>query len=388
MKIVHACITSNVFNKDYAYQDNLLTKYHCKLGHEVSIIAPVYSEFDKESGAIHCTTPGLEVIDDGIKVYRLKPILCPSLDRHIHWFHNFISTLENLQPELLFVHGIGAINYRSLKKYKKHHPQVRIVFDSHADWNNSCQNFLSKVYSRFVIRWFIVPSIKDLSYHFYGVTPARCDFLREMYGIPQEKIDLLPMGADDEEMHIDNKTEIRTLVRNQYDITDEDFLIVTGGKIDILKNIHILAEAVSKSKYRNIKLLIFGSIRDNLKATFSRLQSERIKCIGWVPGSEVYRYFYAADLIVFPGLHSVLWEQAVASQVPCAFSRIKGFEHVDIGGNCVFMEEKTSTYYQDLIEHLYTDKDFYSRLYGNAHSSKAKKFLYSHIAQKVIDDIR
>ena len=218
------------------------------------------------------------------------------------------------------------------------------------------------------------------------MTPARCDFLHDMYGIPKEKIHLLPMGADDSDMLFERKDEIRYQVRKQYGISDEDFLIVTGGKIDPLKNIHVLAEAVSKSENRHIKILIFGNIRNDLQETFEKIKSKRIQCIGWQPSNEVYRYFYAADVVMFPGLHSVLWEQAVASQVPCAFSRIKGFEHVDIGGNCVLMDGKDADYYLKLIDRLYEDKFFYGSLYSQAHSPKTRQFLYSHIAQKVIDD--
>lgn len=387
MKILHICITSNVFNKDYAYQDNLLTKYHSRLGHEVSIITSIYSGFDKNTGKVICTKPGVEVIDNGIKVYRLKPFFPHSIDKHIHFFKGFKHILNSINADLIFVHSVSSPNYRYLFKYKKCHPNVEIVFDNHADWNNSKSNFFSRIYSRYFVRWLIVRKIVNSSNYFYGVVPARCDFLNKMYGVPQEKIYLLPMGADDEEMHIDQKGEIRNEIRKLYGINENDFLIVTGGKIDPKKNIHVLAKAVSNSKYKNIKMIIFGSVRDDLKETFEQLESERIHCIGWQPSNEVYRYFYAADIVMFPGLHSVLWEQAVASRVPCAFSRIKGFEHVDIGGNCVFMDGKTVDYYQALIERLFKDKVYYSQLYNNAQQEQTKQFLYSNIAQKVIDDI-
>ena len=68
---------------------------------------------------------------------------------------------------------------------------------------------------------------------------------------------------------------------------------------------------------------------------------ERIIKIGWITSNRVYDYMYAADLAVFTGLHSVLWEQTVASCVPCLFSKLKGFEHVDIGGNALFFENRS-----------------------------------------------
>ena len=196
------------------------------------------------------------------------------------------------------------------------------------------------------------------------------------------------MGADEPELHFDRRKEIRQEVREKYGIENDDFLIVTGGRIDPLKNIHVLAKAVKDSQYKKVKILVFGSIRKDVQGIFDVLQSDnRIICVGWQPSNQVYRFFYAADIVMFPGLHSVLWEQAVASQVPCAFSRINGFEHVDIGGNCILMDRKSSSYYQSVVERVYTDKTYYHNLCDNARSEKSQQFLYRNIAKKVIADV-
>lgn len=388
MKIVHVCLSSNVFGEHYAYQDNLLSKAHRKLGHEVTIIAPTYSEFDKKTSKIISVAAGTKTMENGIKLIRLKGVLPCSINQHVHVFWGMATVINEIKPDLIFAHGVTPLNYRFLRKYKRQNPDVQIVYDNHGDFNNSCQNKLSYINVRYFVRHLVVSKIKETSNLFYGVTPARCGFLHDVYGVPKKKISLLPMGADEDDMDFDNKEHIRSEVRQLYNIADDDFLIVTGGKIDPLKNIHVLAEAVSNSEYKKIKMLIFGSIREDMKETFERLKSDRIQLIGWVPSNEVYRYFYAADMVMFPGLHSVLWEQAVASQVPCAFSRIDGFEHVDVGGNCVLMDGKTKEYYQPLVERLYSDKDYYNDLYDKAHSEATQQFLYMNIAQKVLDDVK
>lgn len=386
MKIVHVIIGSGFFNENYAYQDNTLPKYHRKEGHEVTIIAPVYSGIDKSTGKVLLSPVGVSFLKDGIKLIRLEPDWPHPITEHVHLYHGMAAVVEKEAPDLIFAHAISSLNYRFFVRYKHLHPEVKIVFDNHADWVNSCHNFLSRNYSRYVLRPFLAKELVKISDFFYGVTPARCDFLHEMYDIPTNKIHLLPLGADDDEMHFEDKEEIRVEVRKQYGIADDEFLIVTGGKIDPLKNIHVLAEAVKRCKIEKIKILIFGSIREDMKEIFDNLSSDKVQYVGWVPSNEVYRYFYAADVVMFPGLHSVLWEQAVASQVPCAFSRIKGFEHIDIGGNCVLMEGKNVDYYQPLLERLYNDKSYYGGLYDNAHSEKTRQFLYSQIAKKVITD--
>lgn len=385
MKIVHVCVTAP-WSEIYAYQENLLPHYHRLMGHEVTVLAPVFTRIGDYKG--NKAPAGESVLEDRTKVIRLAPLIDNALLlAHIPLIKGLKTAILNECPDIIFVHDVSCFSYRCLRSIKKKIPQVKIVFDNHSDYVNSLHSPLTRFLHKFIYRRFLLPKLIGIAEKFYGVTPLRCDFLHEVYGVPKEKIELLVMGADDETMNFDCKDDIRARVREQYGISDEDFLIVSGGKIDFLKNIHVLADAVAKSKYSHIKMLIFGSIHDDLKPHFEKLKSERIITIGWLPSQEVYRYFYASDIVMFPGLHSVLWEQAVASQVPCAFSKIRGFDHVDYGGNCIFMEEKTSKYYQELIEKLYINKDLYQILLKNAHSDVAKSFMYSTISQKVLDDL-
>lgn len=68
-------------------------------------------------------------------------------------------------------------------------------------------------------------------------------------------------------------------------------MIVTGGKIDKIKNIHLLAKAVSQINNPHVKILMFGSIVDELKHDIDSLLSDRIIYIGWINSDTVYEYF-------------------------------------------------------------------------------------------------
>jgi glycosyltransferase involved in cell wall biosynthesis len=195
------------------------------------------------------------------------------------------------------------------------------------------------------------------------------------------------MGADDDSMHMDRKAEIREQIREQYGVKKDDFLIVTGGKIDKNKNVHLLAETVAAIDNSRLRLLIFGNIEESVRQIIDGLNSDKIIKAGWIPSDRVYDYFYAADLVAFPGLHSVLWEQAVASRVPCAFSKIDGFDHVDVGGNAFFFEEPTVECYKESLLKVLNDSAYYAQLQKCADSDIVDVFLYSHIAEQVIEDI-
>ncbi|MDD4729946.1 MAG: glycosyltransferase family 4 protein [Dysgonamonadaceae bacterium] len=372
----------------YAYQDNMLPKYHRKAGHDVTIIAATYSRFDQKTGKVILDKCRCKNLEDGTKVIRLRPMLPLFINSHVHLFFGLRKILNQERPDLIFAHGVECPNYLYLSTYKKRHPNVKIVFDNHTDFINSMHTLITKIWAKVIVKGIIVRNLLWLSNHFYGTTPERCRILNCVYGVPLGKIDLLPMGADDEVMCLNERKLIRESIRSRYNVMEEDFLIVTGGKIDRLKNIHSLVKAVIDIKKPSIKILVFGSIVDEMKPVFNQLQSDKVIYIGWIPSKNVYQYFYAADLVAFPGLHSVMWEQAVASRVPTAFTRINGFEHININENCLFFENNTSKYYQKVLTEIFSDNSHYNKLKANADSDDANQFLYSRIANKIFDDIK
>lgn len=386
MKIVHICLCG-LFGENYAYQDNLLTKYHKKMGHEVTIIAPTMAQFTSNGGVVN-ESAGSKMLDNGCKLIRVETkFKSARFNRYLNLYKDIKPMILAEKPDLIFVHNVTCFNYLSLLKIKAVMPNVKFVFDSHMDEYNSNQNLLSKILNGVIFRNLVVRHLLNLSDIFYGVTPSRCLFLKNVLGVPEKKVKLLLMGADDEKIPLRNRADIRKKVRLRYNIADDDFLIVTGGKIDKIKNIHLLAKAVSQINNPHVKILMFGSIVDELKHDIDSLLSDRIIYIGWINSDTVYEYFFAADLVMFPGLHSAMWEQAVASRAPLAVTKLKGFEHVDFNGNCIFMDGHGVDYYQSFIDGVLCDKTAYMQLKKNADNDGANQFLYSQIAQKVIDDV-
>jgi len=143
-------------------------------------------------------------------------------------------------------------------------------------------------------------------------------------------------------------------------------------------------QAVAELDREAVKLIVFGSANDEMKETVEQLAAyPAIRQIGWIPADETYNYFLAADLIVFPGGHSVMWEQAVACGTPCIFKHFESMHHCDIGGNCRFIyEDSTEALKQMLVQVM--EKTTYSSMLEAARSPKSKAFLYSALAEKTI----
>lgn len=385
MKIVHIA-PSTPYNDYWGYQENLLPKYQKKLGHEVVIITTNLMHKNSTIVETECSD---YMLNDGVRVIRLKPkknfkfrFLSGKLDKKLEVFN----LLTEIKPDFIFYHGLVSSTIYDAVKYKKEEDNsCVIVQDNHLDYNIGTTNDSLKGRMK---NWFYRRmNKKTLPYveKVYGVTPWRKQYAKEFYNVSEEKLDVLIMGADDEKINFSQKGQIRNEIRKKYNISDNEFLIVTGGKIDEKKNIHLLIEACKTVK--KVKILIFGSIENDIKSVIEEaLNEDFLIYVGWIPADAVYDYFFAADLVVFPGQHSVLWEQACASKVPCLFKKWEGMDHVDNGGNSDFVSPVTvQTLREKIIELLFSKK--YYDMKEKALSNVTDVYLYSNIAKKSLECI-
>ena len=106
--------------------------------------------------------------------------------------------------------------------------------------------------------------------------------------------------------------------------------------------------------------------------------------LGWQSSESMYDYLLAADLAFFPGTHSVLWEQSVGVGLPCVFKRIEGITHLDIGGNCRFIEDVSVSGILKELQTLFSSQKVLSGMKNAASNVKHEQFYYSNIAKQAI----
>lgn len=380
MNIVYT-ILGGSYTDGFSYQENLMAKYHKMAGNDVTVITS--SLVRDDSGNVVEYQGETESVDiNGVKVIRLPFSRPKKISGFLRKYEGFKGALEKSKPDLLFIHGCQSCEMKVIADYLKSHPEVWVLADNHADYQNSARNFLSKNILHGLLWKHCAKTIEPYTEKFYGVLPARVDFLKKAYGIPAGKCEILVMGVDDDEAQKALAPGVRENRREEYGVSDDDFVIVTGGKIDSNKpQVISLMKAVNSLAGGKIKLIVFGSVTDELKRSFEKNLGDSVKYIGWRRSEDIYTDFAAADLVAFPGLHSVLWEQAVGMGKPCAFKRIKGFEHVDLGGNCVFFENDSEQEYIRVIKYA---QENIGTLKNEAEKKGMKTFSYKEIAKRAI----
>lgn len=380
MKITHLCLAC-FFPDGFSYQENLLPKYHKILGHDVTVIASLQT-FNK-SGKIDFMPGACEYVNENdVRVVRLDYKKPTFLYRKLKQYVGLAAALEKSAPDVIFIHGCQFLDSKVVVQYVKRHKDVVVYVDNHADFGNSARNWVSLNLIHRILWRRCAQRLEPYVRKFYGVLPVRVDFLKNVYRLSPEKIELLVMGADDEWVERAYAPGVTAAVRNSCNIREDDFLIVTGGKIkQTNKQILLLMEAVNNLAVPNVKLIVFGSVFPELRKQVEALTSDRVQYIGWIDSADTYKYFAAANLVVLPGLHSVFWEQAAGLGKPMLCKSLPGTKHIDLGGNVRFIEKDTIEEMCTLLKEITETTETYAKMAEVAQQGKTV-FSYREIAKR------
>lgn len=385
MRIVNICMGAP-FTEGYTYQDNLLPEYQHKIGHDVTIITSILQR--GQNGKVEKGNIENRILNNGVRLIRIKT--GNKIRRIAGVYPDICNILDDLRPDLIYVHGLASHIPAYAIQYKKKHTNVHLIADNHQDEGTTYTdkfpfNFLIKY---FKLRWRLWIKYFD---KIYGVTSWRVRFAHELYGIPESKLDTLIMGIDEDKIPSD-KLAVRKQIRQELQITDGTFVFITGGKLDHHKKTLETLRAFSELKQDNVRLLVFGTPLMDIKEEFNRLvkADKRIINLGYVDSKFIHRYFLASDFGLFPGRHSVLWEEAIGCGLPCLFKQYEEHDHTDVNGNCIRMENFTENDIYVIMMHLLSDYPYYQKM-KKAAVDAAPLFSYRAIAEKslecVIDNV-
>lgn len=384
MVLVHLCMTS-AFVDGMGYDENIMAKYHSKMGYEVYALSTRYvvtsdrkSRVSETAGLTNQYGVKIIYLDEGKRYGKLS---------QFGDFPLLFSSLQRINPDIIYVHNAQFISFLDVIKFCKKNRCVRLFVDNHDDYYNApITTWKSVVLQKIIFRHLIRRSQKYVT-QFWGVTPWRCQYLREVYRVRPDKIKLLVMGGDDEKIDFVNRLRIRNQIRERLGIEEDDFVITTGGKIGPAKNIHLLLEAVKELDNPKIKVIVFGNIEDAFREMIEPLlRHQSVRYVGWIEAEKAYDYFLSADMVCFPGTHSVLWEQACACGVPGIFKYWEGMQHVDLGGNAVFLHREDANEIKEILAGLFRDASSVMKMKAIAQEKGVSYFSYKRISAQAVGD--
>ena len=321
MRILHLCL-ANFYIDGYNYQENVLTRINKEDGHDVRIIAST------ETFADNVTTTYVEpseyVTEFGVPIKRIPYV---KIGTHfstikIRKYVGLYDEIVKFAPDVILCHDIVFWSVFDVIRYKKEHPEVKLYADTHTGIYNSGRNWLSLyVLHRCFYRYLIHRTLPYLEKYFY-ITVGERDFSIQHYGIPEEMLEFFPLGGNlpteaDYQEH-------RAARRAELGLAPDELLLVHSGKVNNLKRTDELLKAFAAVPEMKAKLVIIGSITDDVKPELETLMEAdpRVVYLGWKSASDLLEYLCACDLYCQPGSLSATLQNAV-----CCGSPIMSYPH-------------------------------------------------------------
>lgn len=377
MKIVH--ISEN-YIEGWGYQENLLPLYQKRAGHDVVVISDnAHLKYVQNKVlAEKIAKRGNEYEYDGIRIYKIKTYLNTSSTSF--FCRGLYKILEREQPGMIFHHNLNCSTLPVAARYKQNHPLVRLYADNHADWINESKNKIwHKLFYETLIPWQVRRLGDDVDYYI-GVSPLRCQYLQEMFKVPEKKIRFLPIGCDT--VGAGQVSDSREQLRKKYQIEENAFVVVSGGKLDKSKGTLALIEACRKlkAKMSNLHLVLFGKIDEEV--TLAAQSQDWITMEGWCDRKKTLSLLKMADVACWPWLHTTLIEDSVASGIPIVVKMSDNVSHFAKEQAGVFLDKGDVDELMKALIEVKTNADHYRQ---NAMKAR-QKYSYATLVERLEEE--
>ena len=193
----------------------------------------------------------------------------------------------------------------------------------------------------------------------------------------------------------------RNEIRNKYDFSKDDFIIIFVGRLVQTKGIKQLIEAVVDLP-ENVKLMIVGipNFKDKNKSpfltkiqTYHQLYPNKIKFTGFIDNAELFKYYQSADLHVVPSIRpeaaGLVVLEGLLCGLPSIITNSGGMpEYVGEGTIIIENNDKLIENLKENIIGLTENNKLRQKMveFNKKHSTKFKKEHYYQNFLEIIND--
>lgn len=313
-----ACYTEGM-----TYQDQMLTKQCIEDGNEMYFISDAH-EF--KEGKVVDVDESDRILANGLHLIQLKYnyILTRFLTSRLRRCRGIERKIDEIKPDIIFVHCPNTIAMYEISRYMKKHPEVRFLADTHTDYFTSGTNVISRVFLHKLIykrtfRECLKYTDKILC------TSVNClKFANEIYGIPKENLEYYSLGGT----VLQDKEKVKKEKRDKFGYHDDEMIFLQAGKIDARKCLLEALDEFEKFPNHKWRYIVVGSLADDVKTTFlDRIKKNpRIEYKGWMSGDQIQEYMAACDLYIQPGKVSALAQNAICMGAPIVVRKFEEYE--------------------------------------------------------------
>ena len=227
MRILHLI---NYYQPKIGYQEFFLAKKQQELGHEVFFITsdryfPFHNYKKSYEGLLgpRIIKAG-KFIEDGITVYRKKPlleILLPFITNSFIFFRNIKNLIYQINPDLIVCHGTTIPLAIQLAKIQFKSKKPFIIYDDHQGYPAKNKVWLHKLFGK-IFSFFFLDLILRTKDRIIATSYDTKRTLINTYGFPQNQIITAPVGIDISTFYYSKRS--RKKIRDVLKISEDSVL--------------------------------------------------------------------------------------------------------------------------------------------------------------------
>jgi glycosyltransferase involved in cell wall biosynthesis len=373
MKI--AIFTNNYLPNPYGVSGSIesFRKEFEKLGHKVYIFAPKWKGY-KDNNANVFRYPAFET-----NVKMKFPIAIPySLEIR--------KMLKNLKLDIIHSQHPNLLGSAAMRLAKK--KNIPLVFTWHTLYDQ---------YSHFVpfvpqklTAWWLVRNARNYANRCDAViTPTRSviDIIKN-WGVANKHISAIPTGVEEDQF----SNPDRNRIRKEYDVRDDEVLLVLLTRLTAEKNVEFLLDAVMGlfEKNPNLKFMICGD--GDLKSILVKKVSEnglgdKVIFVGIVPNEEKKDYYAAGDIFVYASkseTQGMVLTEAMYTGLPIVAVRATGVQDIVEDGQTGFLVSEDKNEFQAAVQKLIGNKNLRTKFSDEAKKIAREKYTSFVCAKKML----
>lgn len=382
MKILHI---EDRFHPEMGYQINFFAKYHNPKDEFIILSSNSLSLWNKNIDEVLTSDKKFES-DYNVKIVRLKAYLAKG-KRYNIWIKDLFSTIRKINPDIIYIHAVESftslrlfLSPRMLKKYC-------IVTDTHTLYNQINNTIKFKLYYWF-LKKSIFEKINKKQIPIFYTADENKEILEKVYKINDPNIYDCLIGTDMEVYRFDNKERENFRKLNQ--INSNSFVLLYTGKMNNLKQPHLILDALEFSDNNNLIVFFIGSRQTDYynEKILPKLEKSNVYILNPVPNTELFKYYSMADVAVFPKENTLSSLDAQACKLPVIMEKNYTNENRLIFGGLVYEPGKIKDLAKK-IDVLREDTELREKLRTEGYNYISKKYNYKNIVKNmeiVLDD--
>jgi glycosyltransferase involved in cell wall biosynthesis len=390
---VRILIVTDYYQSKINYAKSIVAQLLHKQGHVVAVVTsdryfPFHNYTDTAGKVLgkRVQSSGIKR-ENGITVYRQNTMF-DFFARS--FFVGIEQRLRQFKPDIIIVFGMASFSATQVARIRKKYPTITkklIVADSHLPSELALGNSIVKKLFYSLFRWLWAPLISSTCDQFIALQDDTVLVAHNTYGISRY-IKVVPNGTDTSMYYFSSPS--RKKIRKKFGMKNNDYAIIYTGKIVPSKGIDILMKALVPLWKKNIPAycLLVGDGPTEYKEKCLQLVSPKfrqyIHITGMLKPEELYEYYSAADVGVWPLQESLAMVDAAACRLPFIANNTLGARERISNNNAILYKKGSWIDLSRKLEYLYKNHSLRKKMGNNGLQLVVKELQWEKLVKAYI----